>query len=202
MLFNAGGAAHAITGDTRETSTWDAAVNYANTEYGGIYLLANVAGISPLFDGIIESTEETWQRTIDINLKSVWLGMRAVLPTMVEQGYGRIVNVASLAATLGVGGLSSYTASKAGVVGLTRQAAVDYGKAGIRVNAINPGVIDTPMNKDNPPDMQAAFLEKTPVGRAGRAEEVAATIIFFASPLADFITGQSLGVDGGWSIQS
>ncbi|MEI8148882.1 MAG: SDR family NAD(P)-dependent oxidoreductase, partial [Actinomycetes bacterium] len=110
VITSAGGAAHAITGDTRETSTWDAAVNYANTEYGGIYLLANVAGISPLFDGIIESTEETWQRTIDINLKSVWLGMRAVLPTMVEQGYGRIVNVASLAATLGVGGLSSYTA--------------------------------------------------------------------------------------------
>jgi NAD(P)-dependent dehydrogenase (short-subunit alcohol dehydrogenase family) len=121
---------------------------------------------------------------------------------MIEQGGGRIVNVCSLASILGVAGLASYTASKAGLAGLTRSAAVDYGKAGIRVNAILPGVIDTPMNDDNPPDMQAAFLEKTPVGRAGTAVEIAAAILFFASAPADFITGQCLSVDGGWSIQS
>lgn len=202
QIRSAGGVAHALQADIREHATWQQAVDVARNEYGGIYLLANVAGISPLFDDLLDGTEETWLRTIDINLKGAWLGMKAVLPTMIEAGGGRIVNVASLAATLGVGGLASYCASKAGLVGLTRQAAVDYGKAGIRVNAINPGVIDTPMNINNPPDMQAAFLEKTPLGRAGRAEEIAATIMFFASPLADFITGQALGVDGGWSIQS
>ena len=197
-----GGSAVGVRGDTSDVTTWHEAVAAAVDLGAGIHLLANVAGITPLFDGLVESSDETWHRTLDVNLKSVWLGMRAVLPTMVDQGGGRIVNVASLAATHGVGGLSSYSASKSGVAGLTRQAAVDYGKAGVRVNAINPGVIDTPMNAGNPPDMQAAFLEKTPVGRAGRAEEVAATILFLASPLADFITGQSLGVDGGWSIQS
>lgn len=201
QITSAGGEAHGIKADIRESSTWQEAVDVANDKYGGIYLLANVAGISPLFDGLVDGSEETWQRTIDINLKGAWLGMKAVLPTMIEAKEGRIVNVASLAALLGVGGLASYSASKAGLAGLTRQAAVDYGKAGIRVNAIAPGVIDTPMNINNPPDMQAAFLEKTPVGRAGLATEIAATIIFFASPLADFITGQTLGVDGGWSIQ-
>jgi NAD(P)-dependent dehydrogenase (short-subunit alcohol dehydrogenase family) len=198
----AGGTATALQGDVREMATWNEAVRIAEQEYSGTYLLANVAGITPLDDSIIEGSEQTWQRTIDINLKGPWLGMKAVLPAMVERGEGRIVNVSSLAAVMGVDGLSSYSASKGGLVALTRQAAVDYGPKGIRVNAITPGVIDTPMNDQNSPEMTAAFLESTPVPRQGQASEIAATILFFASPGADFITGQQLGVDGGWSVRS
>jgi NAD(P)-dependent dehydrogenase (short-subunit alcohol dehydrogenase family) len=201
-INEAGGTVHGITGDVREASLWDEAVEVAETQFTGVYALANVAGITPINDAIVDGSEETWQRTIDINLKAPWLGMRAVLPKMLERGEGRIINVASLAATMGVDGLSSYSASKGGLVALTRQAAVDYGPKGIRINAINPGVIDTPMNYQNTPEMKEAFLAMTPVPREGRAEEIAAAILFFFGPGADFITGQALGVDGGWSIRS
>ena len=196
-----GGAARGLRSDVTDAGAWKAAVELAVGEYGGVFLLANVAGVTPKSDSLLDQTEAEWQRVIDINLKGVFLGMQAVLPAMSERGEGRIVNISSLAATVGLPNLAAYSGSKAGVVGLTRQAAVEFGPAGVRVNAITPGVIDTPMNKDNDPEMTAAFLAQTPVGRAGTAEEVAATILFFASPAADFITGQVLGVDGGWGIQ-
>lgn len=196
-----GGVARARRHDVRDATAWAETVDMARGEFGGVYLLGSIAGVVPKTDSAHEQTEDEWQRVIDINLKGVWLGSRAVLPTMIEQHEGRIVNVASLAATVGLAGLAAYSSSKAGVVGLTRQTAVEYGPAGIRVNAIAPGVIDTPMNYGNPPEMTAAFLANTPCGRAGQAEEVAATIVFLASKEADFITGQVLGVDGGWGVQ-
>ena len=128
--------------------------------------------------------------------------MRAVLPSMVEAGGGCIVNVASIAALRGLPMLTAYSASKAGLLGLTRQAAVDYGRAGIRVNAIAPGDIDTPMSRGNSPEVKAALLRRTPAGRQGTAEEIAAAIVFLAGPGADFVNGQVLGVDGGWSIKA
>jgi NAD(P)-dependent dehydrogenase (short-subunit alcohol dehydrogenase family) len=197
----AGGVALCRKHDVRDATAWVETVELAREEFGGVYLLGNIAGVVSKADSAHELTEEEWQRVIDINLKGVWLGTRAVLPTMIDRHEGRIVNVASLAATVGLTGLAAYSASKAGVVGLTRQTAVEYGPSGIRVNAITPGVIDTPMNYDNPPEMTAAFLANTPCGRAGEAEEIAGAIIFLASKEADFITGQVLGVDGGWSVR-
>ncbi len=197
-----GGTAVAIEADVRDRDSWAEAVAIAESTFGGVHILANVAGIAPIHESILDCNEAAWQRTLDINLKGPWLGMAAVMPGMLKRGEGRIVNVASLAATLGVNGLSSYSASKGGLVALTRQAAVDYSPLGIRINAINPGVIDTPMNYQNDPEMTAAFLEKTPVPRQGTAEEIAAAIVFLVSPGADFITGQVLAVDGGWSIRS
>ncbi|MGE4425581.1 MAG: SDR family NAD(P)-dependent oxidoreductase [Solirubrobacteraceae bacterium] len=201
-ITKAGGVARPVSGDIRDAATWDEAVRIAEEELTGTFLLANVAGVTPLDDSVVGGSDETWQRTIDINLKGAWLGMRAALPAMLERGEGRVVNVASLAASHGVDGLSSYSASKGGLVALTRQVAVDYGKQGIRVNCINPGVIDTPMNEQNTPEMTEAFLQMTPVPRQGTAEDIAATIMFFASPGAEYITGQVLGVDGGWSVRS
>jgi NAD(P)-dependent dehydrogenase (short-subunit alcohol dehydrogenase family) len=197
----AGGVGHAVTGDIRHEADWRRAADHAVNEFGGIFLLGNIAGVTPKVDSVLEGDDSQWDQVLDINLKGVWLGMRAVLPAMMAAGEGRIVNISSLAAMVGLPNLASYSASKAGIHGLTRHAAVEYGKAGIRVNAIAPGVIDTPMNKDNPPELTAAFLANTPVGRAGQAEEIAAVVLFFASPPADFITGQVLAVDGGWSIQ-
>ena len=191
----AGGTAEAVQGDVRNEADWKRAADHAVNEFGGIFLLANIAGVTPKVDAVLDGDDAQWQQVLDVNLKGHWLGMRAVLPAMIDAGGGRIVNISSLAATVGLPNLASYSASKAGIHGLTRHAAVEYGKAGV------PGVIDTPMNKDNPPEMTAAFLANTPVGRAGQAEEIAAVVMFFASPPADFITGQVLGVDGGWSIQ-
>lgn len=200
-----GGRAYGVQGDVRDAAAWESAVQLAGRELGGVYLLGNVAGVCPAaqnrVDTVLGVTEEEWQRVLDVNLKGVWLGMRAVLPVMIERGEGRIVTVASLAATCGLQNVAAYSASKAGVVGLTRQAAVEYARSGIRINAINPGSVDTPMNKDIPPDQLAEYLAGTPLGRPGRAEDIAATIVFLASPGADFITGQTIGVDGGWSVR-
>lgn len=195
-----GGAATAVVGDVADSATWATAVETAR-ESGPVYLLANVAGIVRDGDTVTDVPEEIWQRILHTNLSSVWLGMRACLPSMIEAGTGRIVNVASLAAHRGLKGLAAYSSSKAGVVALTRQAAIEYARAGVRVNAISPGVIDTPMNKDNPPEMVEEMMSMTPVGRQGTPEEVAGAVLYFASPEADFVTGQVLGIDGGWGVQ-
>jgi NAD(P)-dependent dehydrogenase (short-subunit alcohol dehydrogenase family) len=168
---------------------------------GDALLLANIAGIQPQGDTVLEQDEDGWDRILGVNLKGVWLGMRALLPGMLERGEGRIVNVASLAADTGLPGLAAYTASKAGVAGLTRQAAVEYAPAGIRINALAPGMIETPMITGNPPEALQAFLEKTPAGRPGQPEEIAEIILFLAGPDAGFITGQTISVDGGWGIR-
>jgi NAD(P)-dependent dehydrogenase (short-subunit alcohol dehydrogenase family) len=197
-ILERGGSASMVVGDVRDPQAWREVNRVAGA---AVYLLANVAGIVAMEgDTIVEQTKQRWDRIIGVDLEGVWCGMKSVLPGMIEHGEGRIVNVASIAGTHGLPQLAAYTAAKAGVLGLTRQAAVDYARHGIRVNAVAPGVIDTAMNDDVPAGLQAASLALTPVGRAGRPEEIAATILFLASPLADYITGQVIAVDGGRSI--
>jgi NAD(P)-dependent dehydrogenase (short-subunit alcohol dehydrogenase family) len=193
-----GGAATTVVGDVRDPLAWAAVTSAAPAP---IYLLANVAGIVAMAgDTIVAQTQARWNQILGVDLEGVWRGMQSVIPGMIDRGEGRIVNVASIAGTHGLPGLAAYSAAKAGVLGLTRQAAVDYGKHGIRVNAVAPGVIDTEMNTEVPAGLQAASLALTPAGRAGRPDEVAATIVFLAMPLADYISGQVIGVDGGRSI--
>jgi NAD(P)-dependent dehydrogenase (short-subunit alcohol dehydrogenase family) len=199
-IRGAGGSATAVAGDVTDEGTWARAVE-ASREFGALYLLVNVAGIFRYGDTITEVPTEVWERIQHTNLWGVWLGMRACIPEMVAAGSGRVVNIASLAAHRGLNGLAAYSSSKAGVVALTRQAAVEYGPSGIRVNAISPGVIDTPMNKDNPPEMVEEMMAMTPVPRQGTPEEIAGAVLYFASPEADFVTGQVLGVDGGWGVK-
>jgi NAD(P)-dependent dehydrogenase (short-subunit alcohol dehydrogenase family) len=198
-----GGSAVPFEGDVRDARMWAEAVRTVLESGARLQLLANVAGIvpGPGEDTVVDQTEAGWQRIIGVNLTGSWLGMRAVLPVMTEQRRGRIVNVASLAALRGLPMLAAYSASKAGIAGLTRQAAVDYGRLGIRVNAVAPGDIDTPMSRDNPPEVKEALRRRTPANRQGSAEEVAAVIVFLAGPGADFVNGQVLAVDGGWSIK-
>ena len=201
QIAERGGVAHAAVADVSDAADWGRVARLAADELGGVYLLANIAGIQPQGDTILDMTEDDWDRVVGVNLKGVWLGMQAVIPGMIDRGEGRIVNVASLAALVGLPGLAAYTSSKAGVAGLTRQAAVEYAAAGIRVNALAPGMIETPMIAPNPPEARAAFLAKTPAGRPGQPEEIAATIAFLASAGADYITGQMIAVDGGWGIR-
>ena len=199
-----GSAARAVTGDIRHMETWARAVDVATSELGSLDFLANIAGVmsAPGEDTVLDQTEDGWERIVGVNLTGTWLGMQAVLPAMIECGGGSIVNVASVAALRGLPMLAAYAASKAGILGLTRQAAVDYGRHGVRVNAIAPGDVDTPMSAVAPENVKAAMLRKTPVGRRGTPDDIARAIVFLFGPAADFVDGHVLVVDGGWSMRA
>lgn len=193
-------SAHVL--DVRDSGAWEALVKQVVSAHGGIDILASVAGVvAAATDTILDQTESDWQRIIDVDLKGVWLGMRAVMPQMIARGGGRIINVASLAGLIGLPNLSTYSAAKAGVIGMSRQAAVQYAGKGVNINVVCPGLIDTPMLGDITAEMRSAFATATPVGRMGRPEDIAASVVHFAGPGAAFITGQVLPIDGGWSSQ-
>lgn len=189
--------------DVRDSTAWEALVAQLVSANGGIDVLANVAGVVSAtgIDTVIDQTEAEWQRVVDVDLKGVWLGMRAVMPQMISRGGGRIVNVASLAGLIGIANLATYSAAKAGVIGLSRQAAIEYADKGININVICPGIIDTPILGDITAEMRSANAAATPLGRLGRPEDIAASIVHFAGPGGAFITGQVLAVDGGWAAQ-
>ena len=149
-----------------------------------------------------DETVDSFDQTTAVNLRGVWACMRHELRHMRTQGSGAIINCSSLGGLVGQAGRASYHASKHGVIGLTKSAAVDYPRRGIRINAVCPGVIATPMNDDliqNHPDRIAEIMRDQPIGRLGRAEEVAAAVLWLASPAASFIHGVALPVDGGFT---
>ncbi|MFQ5670032.1 MAG: SDR family oxidoreductase [Acidobacteriota bacterium] len=167
-------------------------------ETEGIDILVNNAGI--LHDGRIEHLDdEAWQTVLDVNLGGAFRCCRAVVPGMKARGYGRIVNISSRS-WLGNAGQCNYSASKAGVVGLTRSLALELAGSGILVNAVAPGLIDTPMTRSLPPRVRERLLASQPGGRMGTVQEVAAAVAFLASQEASFITGQILYVCGGKSV--
>ena len=169
-------------------------------EFGRLDAAFNNAGVMARIIPTAESTRDEWDRVININLRGVWCCLKYELQQMQKQGSGAIVNNASIGAQTGNPGISSYIASKHGVVGLTRTAALEYVKQGIRVNAINPGLIDTQIARDVVAGDEKAYsqLEQgVPIGRAGRPEEIAATVLWLCSPGASYIVGHALTVDGG-----
>jgi 3-oxoacyl-[acyl-carrier protein] reductase len=196
-IIAAGGQAVAVTADLAQTHDVPRLVHEANGRYGRIDILVNNAGVlnqTPTE----ELTEEQWDRLMGINLKAVFFLTQAVLPVMVRQGNGAIVSLASLAAR--VGGIAAgvdYATSKAGVVGLTRTLARQYGPKGIRVNAVAPGVIITEMTRPWPEEVRQDFAARTPLGRLGTPEDVARVVAFLAGPDSGFITGATIDVNGG-----
>jgi NAD(P)-dependent dehydrogenase (short-subunit alcohol dehydrogenase family) len=140
-----------------------------------------------------------WDRIIEVNLKGVMFCMKHEVPSMLKQGSGVIVNIASLAGLSCEPGSYAYTASKHGVVGLTKTAAFEYAKAGLRINAVCPAVIETPMLVTAPAEVRQALLSKHPIGRFGKAEEIAAAVIWLCSDLSAFVTGTTIVLDGGAS---
>jgi len=169
--------------------------------YGRIDFAVNNAGIEGMTAPTHECTVENFDNTIGVNLKGVWLCMKYEIPVMLKQNKGAIVNIASIAGLVGFSGLPAYVASKHGVVGLTKTAALEYAKLGIRINAVCPGVIKTPMvdrttGKDK--TVEKKFEDMEPVGRMGQPEEVAEAIIWLCSDSSSFVTGHAMAVDGGW----
>ena len=182
----------------------DALVARAIARHGRLDCAVNNAGIEGVLRETADYPEETFERVINVNLIGVWRCLRAEIPAMLRGGGGAIVNTASVAGLVGAGAFSAYVASKHGVVGLTRSAAIEYAKAGIRVNAVCPGVIDTPMLdrlEAEMPALREALLAMKPMGRLGQPDEVAAAVVWLCSEAASFVTGHALAVDGGYVAQ-
>lgn len=172
--------------------------------YGRLDMAFNNAGIEGVMATTADCTEENWDRTLAVNLKGVWLCMKHELRYMLARKSGCIVNCSSVAGLVGFQGLPAYAASKHGIVGLTRSAALECAKQGIRINAVCPGVIWTAMVErivKEHPEMQAQLAAGEPMGRMGKPEEIAAAVLWLCSDSASFVTGQALPVDGGWVAQ-
>ena len=202
-LTAAGHKATAVRCDVSDDAQVAAMVDRTVSEFGGIDAAFNNAGVMARIAPTGESTREDWDRVIGINLRGVWSCMKYELRQMERQGGGAIVNNASVGALTGNPGIGSYIASKHGVVGLTRTAALEYIKHGIRVNAINPGLIDTQIARDVVSGDEGAYADiakHVPIGRAGRPEEIAAAVLWLCSPGASYVVGHALTVDGGMTV--
>jgi 2-hydroxycyclohexanecarboxyl-CoA dehydrogenase len=199
--LNPGDAKYGQTADVTDREQVDAALAAVREQLGPITILVNAAGIDG-FKSFPKLTFEAWQRVIDVNLNGVFHCIQAVLPDMIEAGWGRIVNISSSSAQSGQPFMSHYVAAKSAVNGLTKALALELGPNGITVNAVPPGFIDTPMlrraeNRELLGGTVEDHIARTPVRRVGRPEDIAAACSFLASDEAGYITGQILGVNGG-----
>jgi NAD(P)-dependent dehydrogenase (short-subunit alcohol dehydrogenase family) len=190
--------------DVSKDSDVKAMVEKTLATFGRLDYAFNNAGIEGLSTPVHECTEENWDNTIGVNLKGIYLCMKYELPHMLKQRSGAIVNCASVAGLIGFPGLGAYVASKHGIIGLTKTAALENAKWGVRINAVCPGVIKTPMvdrmtGKDKVAEKQFENME--PVGRMGQPEEVAEAVTWLCSGSSSFVTGHAMAVDGGWVAQ-
>ena len=202
-LVAAGHKAIAVRCDVADDAQVEAMVDRTVSEFGRLDAAFNNAGVMARIAPTAASTREEWDRVIGVNLRGVWSCMKHELRLMERQKSGAIVNSASVGALTGNPGIGSYIASKHGVVGLTRTAALEYVKHGIRVNAVNPGLIDTQVARDVVNGDEEAYAEiakHVPIGRAGRPEEIASAVLWLCSPGASYVVGHALTVDGGMTV--
>lgn len=202
-LVAAGHKAIAVRCDVSDDDQVAAMVDRTVSEFGRLDAAFNNAGVMARIAPTAESTREEWDRVTGVNLRGVWCCMKYELRQMERQGGGAIVNNASVGALTGNPGIGSYIASKHGVVGLTRTAALEYVKQGIRVNAITPGLIDTQVARDVVAGSEEAYADiakNVPIGRAGKPEEIASAVLWLCSPGASYVVGHALTIDGGMTV--
>ncbi|RNB73221.1 SDR family NAD(P)-dependent oxidoreductase [Brevibacillus panacihumi] len=195
-IVDQGGEAIALKHNVASKADWEKVMAATVEKYGKLDILVNNAGIA-LAKDFLEQSEEDWSRTYAINVNSIMYGMQLAIPFMEKNNGGSIVNISSIAALTGMAGAGAYTASKGAVRSITKAAAVDYGKKNIRVNSVHPGYIETPMSAPSMATYKEYFLSQIALPNLGKAEEVAAAILFLASDEASHITGIELPVDGG-----
>lgn len=197
QISASGGEAWAYAADVRDEDAVQAMIDATLARWGRLDILVNNAGITADAP-MVRLKPEQWQQVIETDLTSVFLCCRATVPVMRAQHYGRIINIGSLAGLAGNVGQTNYSAAKAGLVGLSRALAREVAAAGVTVNVVAPGYIDTDLVETVSPALRAWALQVIAMGRFGRPEEAAAAIGFLASPRASYITGHVLTVDGGW----
>lgn len=201
LIRKNGGEAIFVRCDVSKSKEVEALVNETAKTYGRLDYAFNNAGIEGKAAPTADCSEENWDRTVAINLTGVWLCMKHEIPQMLKQRAGAIVNNSSVAGIVGFAGLPAYVATKHGVVGLTKTAALEYAKQGIRVNAVCPGVIKTAMVErviGGNPSVEAQFVAIEPIGRLGYPREVAEAVVWLCSDAASFVTGIAMPVDGGF----
>jgi NAD(P)-dependent dehydrogenase (short-subunit alcohol dehydrogenase family) len=187
-----------VLADASSPDDNEALVRAAIEVHGGLHVACNNAGIGGELNPVGELSIDGWRKVIEINLSGVFYAMRAQIPPMLEAGGGTIVNMASVLGQVGTEGAAGYVSAKHGVVGLTQTAALEYAGRGIRINAVGPGYIDTPLLESLADDARAALIGLHPIGRLGRAEEVGELVAWLSSESASFVTGAYYAVDGGY----
>jgi NAD(P)-dependent dehydrogenase (short-subunit alcohol dehydrogenase family) len=200
-IEQAGGTAFAVRQDVGDPASVEESVRAATDKFGRLDVAVNNAGITGDLAPLAEYTLEGWDKVIAVNLSGVFYGMKYQIPAMLRSGGGSIVNIASILGSVAARDSAGYNAAKHGVVGLTKTAALEYSKDGVRVNAIGPGYINTPLLQALDREVYDGLVDLHPIGRLGKPEEVAELALFLASDKASFVTGSYHLVDGGYTAQ-
>jgi NAD(P)-dependent dehydrogenase (short-subunit alcohol dehydrogenase family) len=203
LIQEAGGRALAVQCDVTRTEEIKAALDKGVQAFGRLDFAFNNAGVEQPVQPAADLTEEDWDRIIDVDLRGVFLCMKHEIPLMLRQGGGAIVNTSSGAGVKGIAGQAAYCAAKYGIVGLTKAAALDYAKSKIRINAVCPGIIETPMMgrfSGGTSEGRAKVIAQEPIGRMGKPEEIAAAVVWLCSDPAAFVVGHAMVIDGGQTV--
>ena len=203
LVEEAGGRALAVRCDVARAEDVKAALDKTDEAFGRLDFAFNNAGVEQPITAAADLTAEQWDRVVGIDLRGVFLCMKHEIPLMLKHGGGAIVNTSSGAGVKGIAGQAAYCAAKFGVVGLTKAAALDYAKANVRINAVCPGIVETPMMdrfSGGTPEGRERVIAQEPIGRMGKPEEIAAAVLWLCSDAAAFVLGHAMVVDGGQTV--